>query len=140
MSASLIDYIFISSEITSEGRRITKLDQILLNGNNIAIVSILHSCRTCPPPNSFSESTDWGNFLSTAAGSWWLSWSRMRLLSRLCGFAIFSRGNVIVRWKAFCKKFIIFGDQQSASSEGKHWVSDVKLWFRFCSLLVTLCF
>ncbi|XP_057960237.1 sm-like protein LSM5 isoform X1 [Malania oleifera] len=26
-------------EITSEGRRITKLDQILLNGNNIAIVS-----------------------------------------------------------------------------------------------------
>ncbi|GER55109.1 small nuclear ribonucleoprotein family protein [Striga asiatica] len=28
----------IQSEITSEGRRITKLDQILLNGNNIAIV------------------------------------------------------------------------------------------------------
>ncbi|XP_057497680.1 sm-like protein LSM5 [Actinidia eriantha] len=28
-------------EITSEGRRITKLDQILLNGNNIAIVSII---------------------------------------------------------------------------------------------------
>ncbi|KAJ7560249.1 hypothetical protein O6H91_04G119900 [Diphasiastrum complanatum] len=27
-------------EITSEGRRITKLDQILLNGNNIAIVRI----------------------------------------------------------------------------------------------------
>ncbi|KAJ0559865.1 hypothetical protein HanHA300_Chr06g0205121 [Helianthus annuus] len=27
------------SEITPEGRRITKLDQILLNGNNIAIVS-----------------------------------------------------------------------------------------------------
>ena len=27
------------SEITAEGRRITKLDQILLNGNNIAIVS-----------------------------------------------------------------------------------------------------
>ncbi|KAG6393056.1 hypothetical protein SASPL_147286 [Salvia splendens] len=27
-------------EITSEGRRITKLDQILLNGNNIAIVSL----------------------------------------------------------------------------------------------------
>ncbi|KAK9282517.1 hypothetical protein L1049_005437 [Liquidambar formosana] len=26
------------SEITSEGRRITKLDQILLNGNNIAIL------------------------------------------------------------------------------------------------------
>ncbi|KAL3517779.1 hypothetical protein ACH5RR_020368 [Cinchona calisaya] len=25
-------------EITSEGRRITKLDQILLNGNNIAII------------------------------------------------------------------------------------------------------
>ncbi|XP_039154843.1 sm-like protein LSM5 isoform X2 [Eucalyptus grandis] len=25
-------------EITSEGRRITKLDQILLNGNNIAIL------------------------------------------------------------------------------------------------------
>ncbi|GAB4841313.1 hypothetical protein Ancab_022039 [Ancistrocladus abbreviatus] len=28
-------------EITAEGRRITKLDQILLNGNNIAIVSKL---------------------------------------------------------------------------------------------------
>ncbi|KAG2409845.1 Sm-like protein [Vigna angularis] len=27
-----------NSEITSEGRRITKLDQILLNGNNIAIL------------------------------------------------------------------------------------------------------
>ncbi|MBA0605314.1 hypothetical protein Golax_016787 [Gossypium laxum] len=27
-------------EITTEGRRITKLDQILLNGNNIAIVSL----------------------------------------------------------------------------------------------------
>ncbi|KAH0464549.1 hypothetical protein IEQ34_007335 [Dendrobium chrysotoxum] len=27
-------------EITAEGRRITKLDQILLNGNNIAIVNI----------------------------------------------------------------------------------------------------
>ncbi|KAL8208405.1 hypothetical protein R6Q57_007817 [Mikania cordata] len=26
------------SEITPEGRRITKLDQILLNGNNIAII------------------------------------------------------------------------------------------------------
>lgn len=31
------------SEITAEGRRITKLDQILLNGNNIAIVSNNHS-------------------------------------------------------------------------------------------------
>ena len=30
----------LCSEITPEGRRITKLDQILLNGNNIAIVSI----------------------------------------------------------------------------------------------------
>ena len=29
------------SEITPEGRRITKLEQILLNGNNIAIVSLL---------------------------------------------------------------------------------------------------
>lgn len=47
-------FIFISqfaflhsnfSEITPEGRRITKLDQILLNGNNIAIVSI--SNMTC---------------------------------------------------------------------------------------------
>ncbi|KAK1323288.1 hypothetical protein QJS10_CPA02g01431 [Acorus calamus] len=28
----------IQSEITAEGRRITKLDQILLNGNNIAIL------------------------------------------------------------------------------------------------------
>ena len=31
--------ILCHSEITAEGRRITKLDQILLNGNNIAIVS-----------------------------------------------------------------------------------------------------
>ncbi|GMN50351.1 hypothetical protein TIFTF001_019506 [Ficus carica] len=30
--------IEIHSEITAEGRRITKLDQILLNGNNIAIL------------------------------------------------------------------------------------------------------
>jgi U6 snRNA-associated Sm-like protein LSm5 len=34
----LILYSF-NSEITAEGRRITRLDQILLNGNNIAIVS-----------------------------------------------------------------------------------------------------
>ncbi|KAI3899716.1 hypothetical protein MKW92_022140 [Papaver armeniacum] len=27
-----------SCEITAEGRRVTKLDQILLNGNNIAIL------------------------------------------------------------------------------------------------------
>jgi U6 snRNA-associated Sm-like protein LSm5 len=32
-------------EYTAEGRRITKLDQILLNGNNIAIVRI--SIRYC---------------------------------------------------------------------------------------------
>lgn len=32
--------VLCRSEITAEGRRITKLDQILLNGNNIAIVSI----------------------------------------------------------------------------------------------------
>ncbi|EXC24170.1 hypothetical protein L484_015187 [Morus notabilis] len=39
-------------EITAEGRRITKLDQILLNGNNIAIkrVSIsVHNRRTTTP-------------------------------------------------------------------------------------------
>ncbi|NWX89613.1 LSM5 protein, partial [Nothoprocta pentlandii] len=29
---------FLHSEITPEGRRITKLDQILLNGNNITMV------------------------------------------------------------------------------------------------------
>ncbi|KAG5238571.1 SUPERSENSITIVE TO ABA AND DROUGHT family protein [Salix suchowensis] len=28
----------LKTEITAEGRRITKLDQILLNGNNIAIL------------------------------------------------------------------------------------------------------
>ena len=28
------------SEITAEGKRVTKLDQILLNGNNVALVSI----------------------------------------------------------------------------------------------------
>lgn len=32
------------SEITAEGRRITKLDQILLNGNNIAIASAWYIC------------------------------------------------------------------------------------------------
>lgn len=30
-------------ESTPEGRRVTKLDQILLNGNNITMVSLLHS-------------------------------------------------------------------------------------------------
>ena len=29
------------SEITAEGKRITKLDQILLNGNNVALVRVL---------------------------------------------------------------------------------------------------
>lgn len=38
----LLLYAF-NSEITAEGRRITKLDQILLNGNNIAIVSVKYS-------------------------------------------------------------------------------------------------
>ena len=33
--------VLLCSEYTAEGRRITKLDQILLNGNNIAIVRIL---------------------------------------------------------------------------------------------------
>lgn len=31
--------IFYFSESTPEGRRVTKLDQILLNGNNITMVS-----------------------------------------------------------------------------------------------------
>ncbi|KAJ0022565.1 hypothetical protein NQD34_014699, partial [Periophthalmus magnuspinnatus] len=31
-------FYFCFSEITPEGRRITKLDQILLNGNNITMV------------------------------------------------------------------------------------------------------
>ncbi|KAJ0975616.1 hypothetical protein J5N97_017581 [Dioscorea zingiberensis] len=30
--------LWLLREITAEGRRITKLDQILLNGNNIAIL------------------------------------------------------------------------------------------------------
>lgn len=38
----LLLLILLYSEITAEGRRITKLDQILLNGNNIAIVSAWH--------------------------------------------------------------------------------------------------
>jgi len=33
--------VLLCREYTAEGRRITKLDQILLNGNNIAIVRIL---------------------------------------------------------------------------------------------------
>nr|XP_034886863.1 uncharacterized protein LOC118027587 isoform X5 [Populus alba] len=32
------DFAWRLDEITAEGRRITKLDQILLNGNNIAIL------------------------------------------------------------------------------------------------------
>uniref|UniRef100_A0AAR2LWA5 LSM5 homolog, U6 small nuclear RNA and mRNA degradation associated n=1 Tax=Pygocentrus nattereri TaxID=42514 RepID=A0AAR2LWA5_PYGNA len=31
-------YVVFCSEITPEGRRITKLDQILLNGNNITML------------------------------------------------------------------------------------------------------
>lgn len=38
--------VLLFSEITAEGRRITKLDQILLNGNNIAIVSCSLLCLT----------------------------------------------------------------------------------------------
>ena len=34
--------LFPRSEITAEGKRVTKLDQILLNGNNVALVR--------PPP------------------------------------------------------------------------------------------
>uniref|UniRef100_A0A8C7SKS6 U6 snRNA-associated Sm-like protein LSm5 n=1 Tax=Oncorhynchus mykiss TaxID=8022 RepID=A0A8C7SKS6_ONCMY len=37
----LLTTLLFFSEITPEGRRITKLDQILLNGNNITMVSIL---------------------------------------------------------------------------------------------------
>lgn len=36
----VFSFLLNHSEITTEGRRITKLDQILLNGNNIAIVSL----------------------------------------------------------------------------------------------------
>jgi U6 snRNA-associated Sm-like protein LSm5 len=42
-------------EITPEGRRITKLDQILLNGNNITMVRHFYTdlCFTkCPWPSS----------------------------------------------------------------------------------------
>uniref|UniRef100_A0AAQ4QVB1 U6 snRNA-associated Sm-like protein LSm5 n=1 Tax=Gasterosteus aculeatus aculeatus TaxID=481459 RepID=A0AAQ4QVB1_GASAC len=38
-------------EITPEGRRITKLDQILLNGNNITMVCKHAACPTRPPPD-----------------------------------------------------------------------------------------
>ncbi len=38
----------MNSEMTPEGQRITKLEQILLNGNNIAIVSVwCFSCCYC---------------------------------------------------------------------------------------------
>jgi len=43
----------VTSEITAEGRRITKLDQILLNGNNIAIVSM--TCLFCLPLMKMNE-------------------------------------------------------------------------------------
>lgn len=36
---SYLLFLISFSEITPEGRRITKLDQILLNGNNITMVS-----------------------------------------------------------------------------------------------------
>ncbi|KAJ0059958.1 hypothetical protein NL108_017176, partial [Boleophthalmus pectinirostris] len=43
----VVMYLFFCfSEITPEGRRITKLDQILLNGNNITMVN---ECVRCPP-------------------------------------------------------------------------------------------
>uniref|UniRef100_A0A8C1ZB11 U6 snRNA-associated Sm-like protein LSm5 n=1 Tax=Cyprinus carpio TaxID=7962 RepID=A0A8C1ZB11_CYPCA len=35
---TLLGYFLCVSEITPEGRRITKLDQILLNGNNITML------------------------------------------------------------------------------------------------------
>ena len=38
--ASLL--IDVCSENTPEGRRMTKLDQILLNGNNITMVKLIH--------------------------------------------------------------------------------------------------
>lgn len=40
MLFNMCSSVLCCSEITAEGRRITKLDQILLNGNNIAIVSV----------------------------------------------------------------------------------------------------
>lgn len=39
---------FCLSEVTPEGRRITKLDQILLNGNNITMVSVTFICLLLP--------------------------------------------------------------------------------------------
>ncbi|KAH7576320.1 hypothetical protein JRO89_XS01G0035200 [Xanthoceras sorbifolium] len=45
---SLPVYLY-DSEITAEGRRITKLDQILLNGNNIAIMCLKLGDVFCNP-------------------------------------------------------------------------------------------
>lgn len=38
---TLLTCLSLHSEITPEGRRITKLDQILLNGNNITMVGAM---------------------------------------------------------------------------------------------------
>jgi hypothetical protein len=48
--ASFLLLYWYDSEITAEGRRITKLDQILLNGNNIAIVSKSYLWRIFTKP------------------------------------------------------------------------------------------
>lgn len=41
---------WLCSETTPEGSRVTKLDQILLNGNNIAIVSPPATLELCADP------------------------------------------------------------------------------------------
>ena len=43
-SADAVCSDVLCSEITAEGKKVTKLDSILLNGSNIAIVSRSHTC------------------------------------------------------------------------------------------------
>ena len=49
-------FILFDSESTSEGRRVTKLDKILLNGNNITMVS--KSCSHFFNSNSKKKKND----------------------------------------------------------------------------------
>lgn len=83
---------FSYSEITPEGKRVTKLDQILLNGNNIAIVSISYSfwfelllficilfftdilILFLAELEIYWVISNEPFFLTNAAGSWWVTW------------------------------------------------------------------
>lgn len=109
------------SEITSEGRRITKLDQILLNGNNIAIVSMTQLRSISPkaylshfisllPLNTGAE------LLFNAVGPWWLTRPRMR-----CSFSV---AVLLLPW---C---VVRVEKRSLiTSHRSIWIRSTRLWY-----------